>query len=289
MIFTTSIKVFEIMNYVASTFRSGNKDIDWEVLMAFLGEIGYESFEEIEDGVLAYIPQADFDNLKVENLLADKFKGFDISFTYETIQDRNWNEVWESNYDAVVISNRCLIRAPFHPSDPNMEFEILIEPQMSFGTAHHETTAMMIAYILEADLKNKEILDMGSGTGVLAILASMKGAKFIDAIDIEEWAYKNCVANTEKNNVTNVKVVQGDASCIINKYDVIFANINLNILVQDMEVYASAMNADGIIYFSGFYQADLTKLERAANKANLQLVGSMEKNNWMAATFLKTK
>ncbi|PKP34541.1 MAG: 50S ribosomal protein L11 methyltransferase [Bacteroidetes bacterium HGW-Bacteroidetes-17] len=277
------------MNYVASTFRSGNKDIDWEVLMAFLGEIGYESFEEIEDGVLAYIPQADFDNLKVENLLADKFKGFDISFTYETIQDRNWNEVWESNYDAVVISNRCLIRAPFHPSDPNMEFEILIEPQMSFGTAHHETTAMMIAYILEADLKNKEILDMGSGTGVLAILASMKGAKFIDAIDIEEWAYKNCVANTEKNNVTNVKVVQGDASCIINKYDVIFANINLNILVQDMEVYASAMNADGIIYFSGFYQADLTKLERAANKANLQLVGSMEKNNWMAATFLKTK
>lgn len=277
------------MNYVASTFKSENKDIDWEVFMAFLGEIGYESFEEIEDGVLAYIPQPDFDNLKVENLLADKFEGFDISFTYETIQDRNWNEVWESNYDAVVISDRCLIRAPFHPSDPNMEFEILIEPQMSFGTAHHETTAMMIAYILEADLKNKEILDMGSGTGVLAILASMKGAKFIDAIDIEEWAYKNCVANTEKNNVTNVKVVQGDASCIINKYDVIFANINLNILVQDMEVYASAMNADGIIYFSGFYQTDLTKLEQAANKANLQLVGSMEKNNWMAATFLKTK
>jgi len=277
------------MNYVASTFKSENKDIDWEVLMAFLGEIGYESFEEIEDGVLAYIPQPDFDNQKVENLLADKFNGIDILYVYETIQDRNWNEVWESNYDAVVISDRCLIRAPFHPSDPSMEFEILIEPQMSFGTAHHETTAMMIAYILEADLKNKEILDMGSGTGVLAILASMKGAKFVDAIDIEEWAYKNCLANTEKNNVANVKVVQGDASCIIKKYDVIFANINLNILVRDMEVYAAAMNAGGIIYFSGFYQNDLTKLEQAANQTNLQLVDFKEKNNWMAAKFLKIK
>jgi len=277
------------MNYVASTFKSENKDIDWEVLMAFLGEIGYESFEEIEDGVLAYIPQPDFDNQKVENLLADKFNGIDILYVYETIQDRNWNEVWESNYDAVVISDRCLIRAPFHPSDPSMEFEILIEPQMSFGTAHHETTAMMIAYILEADLKNKEILDMGSGTGVLAILASMKGAKFVDAIDVEEWAYKNCLANTEKNNVANVKVVQGDASCIIKKYDVIFANINLNILVRDMEVYAAAMNAGGIIYFSGFYQNDLTKLEQAANQTNLQLVDFKEKNNWMAAKFLKIK
>ncbi|MBU1014165.1 MAG: 50S ribosomal protein L11 methyltransferase [Bacteroidetes bacterium] len=277
------------MNYVASTFRSEYKYIDWEVLMAFLGEIGYESFEEIENGVLAYIAQPDFDNLKVESLLADKFSGKDIICTQETIQDRNWNEVWESNYDAVVISNRCLIRAPFHPSDPSMEFEILIEPQMSFGTAHHETTAMMILYILEANLKNKEILDMGSGTGVLAILASMKGAKFIDAIDIEEWAFKNCLANTEKNKVTNVNVVQGDASCIIKKYDVIFANINLNILVQDMEVYAAAMKAGGIIYFSGFYQSDLTKLKQATNKTNLQLVDSKEKNNWMAATFLKTK
>jgi len=275
------------MNYVASTFRGSYKDIDWEVLMAFLGEIGYESFEEIENGVLAYIAQPDFDNQKVENLLTDKFKGIDISYTYETIQERNWNEVWESNYDAVVISNRCLIRAPFHPSDPSMEFEILIEPQMSFGTAHHETTAMMISYILEADLKNKEILDMGSGTGVLAILASMKGAKFIDAIDIEEWAFKNCLANTEKNKVTNVNVVQGDASCIIKKYDVIFANINLNILVRDMEAYAAAMKTGGIIYFSGFYQADLKKLEQAANKTNLQFVDFKEKNNWMAATFLK--
>ena len=277
------------MNYVAVKFECKNLDFDWEILIAFLAEIGYETFEEIENGLKAYIPAPDFDRTKIKNLLKDKFEKMDIWYNYETINDRNWNEVWESNYEPIVISDRCLIRAPFHPANNSMEFDILIEPQMSFGTAHHETTAMMIEYILDMELSDKQILDMGSGTGVLAILASMKSAEMIDAIDIDEWAFKNCISNTEKNNIKNINVIQGDANAIVKKYDVIFANINLNILVRDMEIYANALKTGGEIYFSGFYQNDLIKLEQAAGQSNLQLIDSKVKNSWMAAKFLKTK
>ncbi len=275
------------MDYVAVKFTSEKKDFEWEIITAFLAEIGYETFEETGDGLKAYIPQPDFKSTLIEELLNEQLNIPGVTFAIETILDRNWNEVWESNYDAVVIANRCLIRAPFHKSDTSIEYEILIEPQMSFGTAHHETTAMMIEYVLEAELADKQILDMGSGTGILAILASMRGADNIDAIDIDEWAYKNCLSNAEKNKINNINVIQGGADLVIKKYDVIFANINLNILVRDMEVYAKALKSNGMIYFSGFYQDDLMKLEQVANQLKLELVDTKVKNKWMAAKFLK--
>lgn len=275
------------MDYVAVNFKSGQADFEWEILTAFLAEIGFETFEETEAELFAYIPKSDFKIELIESLLNEQLKVADITFSHETIADKNWNEVWESNYDPVTIADRCLIRAPFHESNRDVEYEILIEPQMSFGTAHHETTAMMIEYVLEANIADQKILDMGSGTGILAILASMRGAKEIDAIDIDEWAYKNCLSNIEKNNITNVNVIQGDAGSIINKYDVIFANINLNILVNDMEVYSWALKSKGVVYFSGFYQDDLTKLEQKAIQFKLKYVESKVKNNWMAARFVK--
>ncbi len=277
------------MNYVVAIFSSKNQAFDWEILTAFLAEIDFETFEEDEMRLKAYIPEPDFNKSLIENLLKDQFKDSEISFNHELIQDQNWNALWESNYESIVIADRCLIRAPFHPADDTMEFDILIEPQMSFGTAHHETTAMMIEYTLDADLADKQVLDMGSGTGVLAILASMRGADQIDAIDIDEWAYNNCVSNAEKNNIKNIIIIQGDAKVVNKKYDIIFANINLNILVNDMEVYAKALNKGGTIYFSGFYQNDLVKLEQTANQFNLELINTKVKNDWMAARFSKVK
>ena len=277
-----------MMDYIAVTFNSKSQDYNGEVLMAYLAELDYETFEELGNGdLLAYVPQKEFNTDRIDALLTDKFEGLGIAYKYETIADRNWNEVWESNYDSVVIDNRCLIRAPFHKEDDSMEFQILIEPQMSFGTAHHETTAMMIGYALDADLADKEVLDMGSGTGVLAILASMRGAKHIDAIDNDEWAYKNCIDNVSKNNIDNIEVIMGDAKVVDKAYDVIFANINLNILVRDTEVYAKALNSGGLIYFSGFYNSDLKKLEETANQFHLSLIDTKEKNKWMAACFKK--
>ncbi len=277
------------MNYIAAIFNSKDQTFEWEILTAFLAEFGFETFEENESGLKAYIPEPDFNKSLIDGLLNDHFKNSKISFNHELIHDQNWNALWESNYESILIADRCLIRAPFHPADDTKEFDILIEPQMSFGTAHHETTAMMIEYALDADLVGKQVLDMGSGTGVLAILASMRGADKIDAIDIDEWAYNNCVSNAEKNNIKNIVIIQGDANVVNKKYDIIFANINLNILVNDMEVYAKALNIGGTIYFSGFYQNDLVKLEHEANLFNLQLTDTNVKNDWMAARFSKVK
>lgn len=277
------------MNYVAATFSSEEKNFEWEILTAFLAEIGFETFEENDSELKAYIPEKDFNAALLKALIDEQLNSLNISFKHKFIQDQNWNAVWESNYEAIVIADRCLIRAPFHPTDDSIEYNILIEPQMSFGTAHHETTAMMIEYTLNADLAMRQVLDMGSGTGVLAILSSMRGADKIDAIDIDEWAYKNCISNTEKNSIKNISVIQGDVNAIIKKYDVIFANINLNILVRDMKIYAKALNVNGIIYFSGFYQNDLMKLEQSANRFNLELIDTKVQNDWTAAKFSKMK
>ncbi len=245
------------MDYIGVTFKSKTGVFDWDILVAFLGELGYDNFEETDSELIAYIQEGKFDARKIDNVLSKKIKNMDIWYNYETISDRNWNEVWESNYDAVVIADRCMIRAPFHKADDRMESDIVIEP------------------------------DMGCGTGVLGILASRKGAKEIEAIDNDEWAYKNSAANIKKNHIENMIVKKGDANSIKNKYDIIFANINLNILISDMSIYANALMDGGIIYFSGFYQADLKKLNEVAENNKLRLVNFKEKQNWTAAQFKK--
>lgn len=265
-----------------------NSDIS-EILIAQLSHIGFESFEEQTDSLVAFIPENEF--VKDDLLTVDYFLKCEKSGTLniEVLPDKNWNEVWESNYPAVTIADRCYVRAPFHDSIPSIDYEIVIHPKMAFGTAHHETTAMMIRLILENDFVNKKVLDMGCGTGVLAILASMKRAKSITAIDNDKWSYDNTLENTELNNIGNVQVIEGDAGNIkvTDDFDIILANINKNILLRDMKYYAAALIEGGYIYFSGFYSNDLHDITVEASKCGLKYINNLENNNWVASTFLK--
>jgi len=277
------------VNYIELKCTVSPVDAGNEILIAFLAELGYESFLETENGLLAYIPESLFDEQNLEMLLRNsKECGFDFSYSFENMEDKNWNAVWESNYEPVLIDNTCYIRAPFHPKK-DVEYEIIIEPKMSFGTAHHATTAQMISYLLSEDCSGKNVLDMGSGTGVLAILAAMRGAKNVLAIDNDEWAYNNCLENVEKNQTQTVKVVLGDADNIENqRFDIILANINRNILLQDMAVYAQALSKNGVLFLSGFYlHPDLPVIEEVASQYGLILDSYKEQDNWAAVRFKK--
>ncbi len=210
-----------------------------DVLVAQLGEIGFDSFMETETGVEAFIPTTNYH----EDNLFEVIKSFEEDFTFEVhceiIKSQNWNEVWEKNYfNPLVINDECVIRAPFHTDFPKAKYEIIIEPNMAFGTGNHETTTMMVETILENEMKNKTVLDMGCGTGILGILASMKGAKKITAIDIDEWSFNGANENAALNNIKNMAVKQGDAGLLGNeKFDIIFANIHKNVLLNDMPAY----------------------------------------------------
>jgi len=272
---------------VVNPVEAGN-----EILIAFLAELEYDSFLETENGLLAYIPKTLFDEQKLKSLLHNsKECGFSFSYSFEDMEDKNWNALWESHYEAVVVDEQCYIRAPFHPAKPEMKYEIVIEPKMSFGTAHHETTAQMISYLLVENCEGKSVLDMGSGTGVLAILAAMRGAKRVLAIDNDTWAYENCKENVVQNNIHTVETVCGDADSIKDTpYDIVIANINRNILLQDMEKYIHAMKAGSILLLSGFYQNnDLSILIEEAAKYKVKFHSFKVKNEWVAARFVKKK
>ncbi|MDR0368490.1 MAG: 50S ribosomal protein L11 methyltransferase [Bacteroidales bacterium] len=277
------MKYIEI-DCVVSPAETGN-----EIVIALLADMGCESFVESENGVLAYIGKDYFDEKRLETLFAETAAfDFSVSYSWKEMEEQNWNAVWESNYEAVLIDNSCYIRAPFHRQRKDVEYEIVIEPKMSFGTAHHPTTSQMIRYLLEEDCKDKTVLDMGSGTGVLAIFAMMRGAKTATAIDNDTWAYENCLENAEKNHISDIEVVLGDANDISGTFDLILANINRNILMQDMEKYANALNKNGVLLLSGFYlDPDLNILKGEAEKHNLVFDSFKEQENWTAARFLK--
>ncbi|NCP91174.1 MAG: 50S ribosomal protein L11 methyltransferase, partial [Flavobacteriales bacterium] len=197
-----------------------------------------------------------------------------------------WNEAWEKNFNPIVVDNLCSVRAPFHEK-PNTAYDIIIEPKMSFGTGHHETTHMMIQHILKNDFANKSVLDMGCGTAVLAILAEKKGAKPIDAIDYDNWCYLNSLENVERNHCKHITVIEGDARVLKSKkYDVIIANINRNILLQDMQTYVSCLNAHGMLFLSGFYNDDIPLIQEACEKQMLKLAEILERNHWVSLKFL---
>ncbi len=277
------------MNYIQTIVPIPEKNTDTEILIAQLSFIGFESFEEQVDKLIAYIPQSEF--VKTDLISIDYFFECENSGTLiiELMHDKNWNEVWESNYPPVTIVNRCYVRAPFHDSKSSIDYEIVIQPKMAFGTAHHETTAMMIRLILDNDFAYKNVLDMGCGTGVLAILASMKGAEKVTAIDIDRWSYENTLENIKLNNINNVSVMEGGVELALgaNDFDIILANINKNILLLDMKYYANTLLEGGYIYFSGFYLSDLLDIETEARKYGLKFINKLENNNWIAATFVK--
>ncbi len=254
-----------------------------DIITAHLSEFGFESFEENETGLKAFIPE----NLYNESLVNEALKDISemIPFSYEVnfIKAENWNETWEKNFDPVMVAGKCFIRAPFHASNPEAEFELVIEPKMSFGTAHHETTSMMIELILGKSWEGKKVLDMGCGTGILAILCAKMGESEIVAIDNDEWAFLNAVENIERNNTGNIKVLQGDDALIEDQnFDVIIANINRNILLGQIQNYSKALNTDGEIFLSGFYEEDVNILLEEAEKYNLKLKQKITKNNWVA-------
>jgi len=274
------------MDYIEVNFKIDTNSPEMEILMAQLAEIGYESFMESEDDLLAYVQVDNFS----ESLLAEMIKSSQSQpmYSFKTIQEQNWNEVWESNYDPVTVKDQVYIRAPFHETKPAIKYEILVNPKMSFGTAHHETTSLMIELMLGEEMNGKKVLDMGCGTGILAILSEMMGAAKVDAIDNDEWAYNNSLENVEKNNCEKIYVQLGDVSALKTvEYNFILANINRNVLLKDIAMYATHMVQNGILLLSGFYTEDLDLIESSANNNNLSLDYNLVKNNWVAARFVK--
>ncbi len=276
------------MNYIETYCHNIHSEQLREILIAHLVKIGFESFAEADDGVYAYISEKEFSEKDISDEIEKIAGDLKIGFTKKVIIDKNWNALWESSYEPVIIAGKCSIRAPFHSQVKNINYDIVIEPKMSFGTAHHETTAMMIEMLLNEDLKGNNILDMGCGTSVLAILCSKLGAEEIIAIDNDEWAYKNSIENIKRNNISNIHVFSGDSSLLQNKnFDKIVANINRNVLLQDLPVFSKSLKNKGILLISGFYKKDLPVLKSTAKKNNLRFIKYTTKNNWAAACFIR--
>jgi len=272
--------------YIAYTFTILPKVPATEILIAELDSSGFESFVENEKGLVAYIQEKDWDENILDDIYILNSEEFSISYKKETIEQINWNNEWEKNFSPIAVDGLVSIRAPFH-ENPKLKYDIVIEPKMSFGTGHHETTHMMIQHLLELDLKNKNVLDMGCGTGILAIFAEMKGAGEIDAIDIDNWCYQNSIENCERNNCKKIKVFEGDVRLIVNKtYDLIIANINRNILLSDIKKYKLSLSEGGVLLLSGFYKEDISIIETETSKYSLQLINSFERNNWVALKYV---
>lgn len=275
------------MKTLEYAFTMPSSDIQHDMLTTMLAEIGFDSFMDDDYVLKAYRSAENRDDTAIEALLTDP-AFFDIHLLkVEEMPDKDWNELWETSYQPVVVNERCRVRAPFHEPDSHYEFDLVIEPKMSFGTANHETTAQIIQLMLETDFQKKTVLDMGSGTAVLAILAKKLGSAHTVAIDNDEWAYRNAFTNCELNGISDIEIVLGDALSIKGKFDVVLANINRNILLRDMHYYADAMNPSAHIFFSGFYTEDLESIKAEASRCGLHYLRHLSRNNWVAAEFCK--
>lgn len=273
--------------YIGYHFEISPLELGSEILIAELGEKAFESFIETETGISAYVQKDLWSETILEDIQILANPEFTISYSFEEIEQVNWNEEWEKNFEAIEVDGKCHVRAPFHEKT-NAEYDIVIEPKMSFGTGHHETTHMMIQHILETDCTHKKTLDMGCGTAILAILAEMKGAQPIDAIDIDNWCYLNSIENAERNNCKHISVYEGDAGLLVGKkYDIIIANINRNILLNDMQTYVDCLNENGLLFLSGFYTEDIPVISESCLSKGLTYEKQFERNNWVALKFTK--
>jgi len=262
-----------------------------ELLTAELGELGYESFVDTETGLNGYIPVGQYSENQVKVLFHNYKDKAAISYTSQFIPEQNWNAVWESNFEPIVIDGICTIRAPFHKNLPKTDINIVMEPKMAFGTGHHDTTYLMAEALLHFPVKGLQVLDMGCGTGILAMIAAKRGAKkFVDAIDIDVWAKNSTLENTQRNRVAQkIRVMLGDASLIQrDKYDLILANINRNILLEDMSTYALGLKPGGTLMVSGIYTSDLPEIIAAAEANGFKLVSHKSRNNWAMAQFVSS-
>lgn len=258
-----------------------------EILIAELGELQFDSFEELDETLHAYVKSSVYDHLALEKIL-NRY-GLTESFTVEELPNINWNEEWEKNFNPVDIDGKVHIRALFHAPDPMFEYEILINPKMAFGTGHHETTHLVITEQLQIDHRNKRILDVGTGTGILSIMAHKLGAVDITATDIDDWCIANCRENFELNHLENFQILQGtiDKLTLIGKFDIIFANINTNILLAEMPYYAGLLADHGVLILSGFYEDDISGLIQNAHNLNLSLITQKTRNHWALLTLRK--
>lgn len=278
------------MSYIEVKFIcTPNDEIVNSVLSATIAEIGFESFVEDEYGTVAYIQSTMFNEEKLNEILNHLPVEAEIIYTYKSIEDQNWNEEWEKNYfQPLIIDDKCIIQSTFHNVPANYEYNIYIDPKMAFGTGHHQTTELMIREILKDNFKGKSVLDMGTGTAILAILASMRGADPITAIDIDQWAYDNAIENLKLNHIENVEVKIGGAELLGDKtYDIILANINRNILLNDIHTYTSVLNNGGYLYMSGFYEEDIPAIKKECDNNGLKFCYNTRKDNWGAVKFAK--
>jgi len=276
------------MNYTQISFKliPDNQE-NREILVAMLSDLAFESFDESDEQVMGYIP-GEIVNLEEIKQITSLLP-FSVQTEDEIIPDKNWNEVWEKNYfKPLLIGNRCLVRAPFHTEFEPAEFELVIEPKMAFGTGNHETTTLVAEQILNMDLTEKTVLDMGCGTGILGMLASLKGAKSVTAIDIDTWSFESTVENARLNNIVNLEAKLGDASLLGSEtFEIIFANIHKNVIISDMSKYESVLQSGGKLFLSGFYTHDIPDVKAKAESLGLVETGFQEKNNWVVYSFEK--
>ncbi|MGB2397874.1 MAG: 50S ribosomal protein L11 methyltransferase [Flavobacteriaceae bacterium] len=256
-----------------------------DIVLAFLSEVGFESFVETSKGLLAFMQQDDWSPHHLDALYPLVEKGLDIRWSLKAIPPENWNALWESDFQPIIIEDQCAIRADFH-SAIDVPLELIITPKMSFGTGHHQTTYMMMTYLLQHPPEDQDVLDMGCGTGVLGIAAEKLGARSITAIDVESWCYDNTIENAQKNHCQKIQTIKGDRSAIPEKsYQTILANINMNVLLLDIPLYANRLSVNGQLFLSGFFMQDIPAIESKAIQNGLKLVDYQQKDNWVAAHF----
>lgn len=275
------------MNYIEYQFKVSPIEPWREILMAHLAEGEFDSFTDTEEGLLAYVIK-DLDDEEFVQSKLEELSEIAISYERLEIEQINWNEQWESNFHPINVNDQCYIRSEFHESKPEFPFEIVIQPKMSFGTGHHETTHLMVEYILENDFAGKDVLDMGCGTSILAILAKMKEANYVEGIDIDEWSVENSIENAERNHV-DITVKLGDVSLLgQHQFDIILANINKNILLADIPAYVGDLKPNGELYLSGLMHFDFEDIKQKCEENGLKFVSKKQRNEWIALKFVQS-
>lgn len=272
------------MTYAEVRFRVKPQIEGFQILIAQLSELPFDSFVEETKHLKAYIKIKDLSEADIKSCQIFSNPEFEVNYSIHDIEDVNWNQAWEDNFKPVQIADNCVIRAPFH-EPMHAEYELVIEPKMSFGTGHHETTHLVLEAILNETFDNKTVLDMGCGTGVLSILAEKRGAKSILAIDIDEWCFVNTLENIDRNDCHHIEVKQGSSEQIEGKFDVVLANINRNILIENLAIYSKHMNEGAVIYLSGFYEKDLKQIDDKCTELGLKYVKHQLKNDWVCAKY----